>query len=80
MMDERASEQKRILEINPSHPVVESIAVLAEKEPGSERLKGYCEMLYEQALLAEGVVEDPVRLVKRIQDLLAQATGAAAKG
>lgn len=80
MMDDRATEQKRILEVNPTHAIVSSIAVLAEKEPGSERLTGFCEMLYEQALLAEGVVEDPVRLVKRIQDLLAQATGAAAKG
>jgi molecular chaperone HtpG len=79
MLDERATEQKRILEVNPAHPVVESIATLAEKEPGSARLTSFCEMLYEQALLAEGVVEDPTRLVRKIQDLLAQAAGAAAK-
>ncbi len=79
MVDERAGEQKRILEVNPGHDIVQSIAVLAEREPGSERLTTFCEMLYEQALLAEGVVEDPAALVKRIQALLAQAAGAAAK-
>jgi molecular chaperone HtpG len=78
MMDERAQEKKRVLEINPSHPVVRNIAALALKEMGSEKLKTYCELLYDQALLAEGIVEDPASLVRRIQDLLAQATSAPA--
>jgi molecular chaperone HtpG len=78
MMDERALEKKRILEVNPNHPVVKNIAALALLEMGSERVNAYCETLYDQALLAEGVVEDPARLVRRIQDLLAQATQSAA--
>ncbi len=78
MMDERASERPRILEINAAHPVVKNIAALASSEPGSARLQDYCEALLDQALLAEGVVENPAKLVKRMQDLLAQATGAAA--
>ncbi len=78
LMDERALEKKRILEINPTHPVVKNIAALAEKEPGSERLGAYCEWLYDHALLAEGVVEDPAKLVKRLGELLTQATATAA--
>ncbi|MFO0615603.1 MAG: molecular chaperone HtpG [Polyangiaceae bacterium] len=35
MMDERAQEKKRILEVNPTHPIVENIAKLAAKEPES---------------------------------------------
>ncbi|MFO0552921.1 MAG: molecular chaperone HtpG [Polyangiaceae bacterium] len=78
MMDERALEKKRILEVNPRHPIVRNISALAVSEMGSERLETFCEMLYEQALLTEGVVEDPARLVRRIQDLLSRATEAAA--
>jgi molecular chaperone HtpG len=77
LMDERALEKKRILEINPTHPVVKNIAALAEKEPGSERVGAYCEWLYDHALLAEGVVEDPAKLVKRLGELLTQATASA---
>jgi molecular chaperone HtpG len=36
-------------------------------------------MLYDQALLAEGVVEDPAKLVRRIQDLLTEVSSAALK-
>jgi molecular chaperone HtpG len=78
MMDERAQEKKRILEVNPAHPIVKNIAALALSEMGSERLTAYCETLYDQALLAEGLVEDPAKLVRRLQDLLAQATTSAA--
>jgi molecular chaperone HtpG len=78
MMDERAQQAKRILEVNPKHPVVQNLAVLAKTELHSDRVKAYAEMLYDQALLAEGVVEDPAALVSRIQDLLVQATTAAA--
>ncbi|NUP11922.1 MAG: molecular chaperone HtpG [Polyangiaceae bacterium] len=78
MVDERAQERKRILEVNPGHPVVKNIAALALKEMGSDRVNGYCETLYDQALLAEGVVEDPARLVRRLQELLTEATKSAA--
>jgi molecular chaperone HtpG len=79
MMDERATEKKRVLEVNASHPIVKNIAALAVSESGSARLANYCATLYDQALLAEGVVEDPAALVKRLSELLAEASGAAAK-
>jgi molecular chaperone HtpG len=77
MVDQEAPERKRILELNPSHPIIKNLAALAAKEPGSDRVKTWSEMLYDQALLAEGVVEDPATLVKRIQDLLTQVSSAA---
>ena len=54
-----------------------NIAILAKTELHSDRVKAYGELLYDQALLAEGVVENPAALVARIQDLLVQATQAA---
>ncbi len=77
MVEQDAPERKRILELNASHPIVKNLAALAGKEPGSDRVKTWSQMLYDQALLAEGVVEDPATLVKRIQDLLTQVSNAA---
>ena len=77
MVDQDAPERKRILELNPTHPIIQNLAALATKEWGSERIKTWAEMLYDQALLAEGVVEDPATLVKRIQDLLTQVSKSA---
>ncbi len=41
------------------------------------RWSAWSELLLDQALLSEGVVQDPASLVKRIQDLLVQASDAA---
>jgi len=77
MVDQAGTERKRILELNPSHPIIHNLATLARKEPGSDRIRAWSELLYDQALLAEGVVEDPAALVRRIQDLLTQVSSAA---
>jgi molecular chaperone HtpG len=79
MMGEGAPEAKRILELNPESPIVKNLSVLADREPGSDNVKLWSEMLYEQALLAEGMVPDPAKLVRNIQDLLTQASTAAVK-
>jgi molecular chaperone HtpG len=79
MLDERATETKRILEINPAHPIVKNLNVLAAREPSSERVKEWAELLLDQALLAEGVVPDPAKLVRRIQDLLTEVSGTAVR-
>ncbi len=74
MLDEHAQERKRILEVNPRHPFVQNLAALVDKDKGSPRVQLWSEMLYDQALLSEGVVEDPARLVKRIQELLVESS------
>ncbi|AKT44177.1 molecular chaperone HtpG [Chondromyces crocatus] len=80
MMDQAPGalkESKRILELNPAHPIVKNLSKVAEREPSSERVKQWAELLHDQALLAEGVVEDPAKLVAKIQDLLTQVSSAA---
>jgi molecular chaperone HtpG len=79
MMDQNAEESKRILEINPAHPVVKNLNILAKREPGSARIQQWSELLLDQALLVEGVVQEPAKLVKRIQELLTEVSGAAVK-
>jgi molecular chaperone HtpG len=72
---------RRILEVNPSHPLVKSLQALNEREPGSERLGEYVETLYDQAVLMEGGrLDDPNRFARRLTSLLQEASGAAVKG
>lgn len=80
MLDERAEERKRILEVNPKHPFVQNLSTLVDKDKASPRVQLWSEMLYDQALLSEGVVEDPATLVKRIQDLLIESSATVVKG
>jgi molecular chaperone HtpG len=65
---------KRILEINPSHPVIVALLSLVEKEPNAERLKDWIEVLYDQALLTEGsALVDPNRFARRVTALMTEA-------
>lgn len=81
MVDKGAvHEQKRILELNPGHPIVQNLEKLAERAPEGPQVQRFAELLFDQALLAEGVVEDPASLVRRIQALLTDASAAAVAG
>ena len=80
MVDQGAHETKRILELNPSHPFVKNLDELARREPSSERVSTWSEMLLDQALLSEGVVQDPAKLVRRIQELLTEVSSSVVKG
>ncbi|MDH5673685.1 MAG: molecular chaperone HtpG [Myxococcales bacterium] len=63
--------QKRILELNPDHPLVERLRALQESEPEGESLRTDVEMLYDQALLTEGSpLPDPARFAARVAKLM----------
>jgi molecular chaperone HtpG len=65
---------KRVLEINPSHPVIEALRALVEKEPNAERVNDWIEVLHDQALLTEGsAIEDPNRFAQRVTALMTEA-------
>jgi len=60
----------KVLEINASHPVLG--ALKAAFETDKEKAKNYTELLYNQALLIEGLsIEDPVAFSNAICDLIA---------
>lgn len=73
-MGQSVPRQKRILEINPDHPVIAGLRELASKEGTEERLKDYAEMLLDQALLAEGgVLKNPAKFAQRVANVMAAA-------
>jgi molecular chaperone HtpG len=69
---------KRIMEVNPDHPLVKNLERLHARDPESQKLGDFIELLFEQALLAEGSpIEDPTRFATRLTALLQEASGSA---
>lgn len=69
---------KRIMEVNPTHPVITKLQQLQEKEGSSSRVEEWVQVLYDQALIAEGSpVENPARFAQRLTALVGEAASAA---
>ncbi len=66
--DQKVSAEK-VLEINPEHPVFETLKNLYSND--NDKLAKYSELLYDQALLIEGMpVEDPVKFSNLVCELM----------
>ena len=64
---------RRILEINPHHELFNKLKTLHDGETDKEAFKEYSELLYDQALLLEGIMpEDPVVFAQRLAKLMAK--------
>ncbi|MFK4070207.1 molecular chaperone HtpG [Streptomyces sp. NPDC029674] len=64
---------KRILELNPKHPLVSAVRTAHEKRPDDPELTGTAELLYGTALLAEGGdLADPARFAALLADRLSK--------
>ena len=62
---------QRVLELNAAHPVFQKLTKLFAED--KDTLKEYAALLYDQALLIEGIpVEDPVAFSNRICTLMAE--------
>jgi len=66
---QHAPAAKPTLEINPQHPVVQRIKAEVDRE--GSRFNDWAEVLFDQALLAEGgQLDDPATFVKRMNQLM----------
>jgi len=65
---------KRVLELNPTHPIVTTLRQVHALDTNDPRLALYAELLYGQALLAEGgSLPDPAAFSRRLTELMLQA-------
>ena len=67
-------EQKRVLEINPSHDLTRALARMVGQKGASEALEDAAHLLMDQALILEGEpVPDPAAFAKRLSGLVSRA-------
>lgn len=68
---ENAVKADRVLELNPSHPVFEKLKSLYGNE--NDKVADYCKLLYNQALLIEGMkIENPVEYANLVCKLMTE--------
>jgi molecular chaperone HtpG len=66
--------QKRILELNPKHPLIARLKDAFSRDAESAQVSEWVEMLYDQALLTEGSpLPDPARFALRVATLMQAA-------
>jgi molecular chaperone HtpG len=65
-------DQKRILELNPNHPLIEALNKMSSSDAG--KVNEWVEMIYDHALLAEGSpIKSPARFAQRLTGLMQEA-------
>lgn len=65
---------KRILELNPNHAILEKLHGLFEANPEDTQLDDYAQLVYGQAVLAEGGdLPNPGKFSKLVADLMVKA-------
>ena len=70
MLNREYDVPKKVLELNPRHPILVGLNGLPQDDPRSELL---IEQVYENALLIEGLHPDPASMIARIQKLMEAA-------
>jgi len=70
LLNQEVDAQKKVLEINLHHPLLQQLEKCEPEDPVSQLV---IEQLYENAMLMEGEISDPARLISRIQTIMAAA-------
>ncbi len=71
-MDENYIPQKKIMEINPDHTLITQLKSLFEKDPEFPLIKDCTLQLLENQELAEGLLQDPTEMIRRVNQLMQQ--------
>ena len=71
---QKTPDQKRTMEVNVGHPVMEKMKTLFETDTTNPVLKDYSDLLYDIAVVSEGgKLDNPARFSKQLGDLMAKA-------
>ena len=74
-MNQAIPESKRILELNPDHPLIPALNDMVSDTENAE-LKKYISVLWDQALLSEGSpIKDTAAFVKNVTELMLKGIG-----
>jgi molecular chaperone HtpG len=75
-MNQAVPESKRVLELNPDHPILKAMAGIHQQDQAAPALADYADLLYDQALLTEGTpIKDPLRFTRLVSELMVKAAG-----
>ena len=66
--------QKRLMEINKDHKLIRNLLNVFKKDSNDQFIVDTAEQLYESALLLEGNLDDPHKLVNRLNKMLTEAS------
>ena len=74
MMDRKFEGEKRNLEVNMGHPIIQNLSEILQKDKKHPFLKDSVEQLYENSLLIEGLLENPSQVLSRFQKFMESAS------
>jgi molecular chaperone HtpG len=70
-MNQEVPKERRILEVNPAHPLLARMQQMFAADPNDARMTDYVELLHGQAMLAEGATpRDPRNFTKLVAELM----------
>ncbi len=74
MMDQKFKGEKRNLEVNMSHPIIQNLSEILQKNKKHPFLIDSVEQLYDNSLLVEGLLENPVQILSRYHKFIESAS------
>jgi molecular chaperone HtpG len=74
LADRQFAPARRVLEINPRHPVIRNLGAHLEKKRQAAQLEEWAHFLVDYVLLGEGTVEDPQRVLRNLNAIMAEAS------
>ena len=74
VMDHQFKGEKRNLEINLNHPIIRNLSEILQKDKKHPFLQDSVEQLYQNSLLVEGLLENPVKILSRFQKFMESAS------
>ncbi|RMH61959.1 MAG: molecular chaperone HtpG [Calditrichaeota bacterium] len=75
MMNKDLTPPSKVMEVNKDHPLTRNLLKIYKNDPRDPFIEETTEQMYEAALLLEGYLTDPHRLVNRMNKMLEQSSG-----
>ena len=70
MMNQGMKSSKKVLEVNLKNKLVQNISKLMDKSPQDDMISECIEQLFDSASLQEGLLEDPSKMIPRVNALM----------